>query len=91
MDQPFKVVKPARDQLYPCTSTYTIYVLVQYCCLYWFVYQVPVYFLFGGMYIRARFTSVYAYMCNYSGMYVELVYMYDHHNWARPPILLAVS
>ena len=28
------------------------------------------------MYIRARFTSVYAYMCNYSGMYVELVYMY---------------
>ena len=28
------------------------------------------------MYIRARFTAVYAYMCNYSGMYVELVYMY---------------
>ena len=24
------------------------------------------------MYIRARFTTVYAYMCNYSGMYVEL-------------------
>ena len=47
------------------------------------------------MYIRARFTTVYAYnMCNYSGraMYVELVYMlYDHHNWARLPILLAVS
>ena len=44
------------------------------------------------MYIRARFTAVYAYMCNYSsGMYVELVYMYDHHNWARLPILLAVS
>ena len=65
----------------------------QYCCLYWFVYQVPVYFLFGGMYIRTRFTVVYAYMCNYyySGMYVELVYMYDHHNWARLPILLAVS
>ena len=52
---------------------------------------VPVYFLFGDMYIRARFTAVYAYMCNYSGMYVELVYMYDHHNWARLPILLAVS
>ena len=48
-------------------------------------------FLFGDMYIRARFTAVYAYMCNYSGMYVELVYMYDHHNWARLPILLAVS
>ena len=30
--------------------------------------------------IRAWFTAVYAYMCNYSGMYVELVYMYDHHN-----------
>ena len=48
-------------------------------------------FLFGGMYIRARFTAVYAYMCHYSGMYVELVYMYDHHNWARLPILLEVS
>ena len=56
-----------------------------------FVYQVPVYFLFGGMYIRARFTAVFAHVCNYSGMYVELVYMYDHHNWARLPILLAVS
>ena len=27
------------------------------------------------MYIRARFTAVYAYMCNFSGMYVELVYI----------------
>ena len=44
------------------------------------------------MYIRARFTAVHAYMCNYSGMYVELVYMHDHHNWAiRLPIQLAVS
>ena len=43
------------------------------------------------MYIRARFTALYAYMCNYSGMYAELVYMYDHHNWARLQILLAVS
>ena len=50
-----------------------------------------IYFLFGDMYIRARFTAVNAYMCNYSGMFVELVYMYDHHNWARLPILLAVS
>ena len=33
----------------------------------------------------------YAYMCNYSGMYVELNHMYDHHNWAMLPILLAVS
>ena len=89
MDQPRKVAKPARGQLYPWKVH--IYALVQYCCLYWFVYQVPVYFLFGDMYIRARFTAAYAYMCNYSGMYVELVYMYDHHNWARLPILLAVS
>ena len=37
------------------------------------------------------YTPEYAYICNYSGMYVELVYMYDHHNWARLPILLAVS
>ena len=43
------------------------------------------------MYIRARFTAVYAYMCNYSGIYVKLVCMYDHHNWAKLPILLAVS
>ena len=82
MGQPRKVAKPARGH---------IYVLVQYCFLYWFVYKVPVYFLSGDMYIRARFTAVYAYMCNYSGMYLELVYMYDHQNWARLPILLAVS
>ena len=48
-------------------------------------------FFIWDMYIRARFTAVYAYMCNYSVMYVELVYMYDHHNWARLPILLVVS
>ena len=89
MDQPREVAKPARGQLYPWEVH--IYELVQYCCLYWFVYQVPVYFLFGDMYIRARFTTVYAYMCNYSGMYVELIYMHDHHKWARLPILLAVS
>ena len=69
---------------YICTGTVLLFLLV---C----IYKVPVYFLFGGMYIRARFTAVYAYMCNYSGMYIELVYMYDHHNWARLPILLAVS
>ena len=33
-----------------------IYVLVLYCCLYWFIYQA--YFLSGDMYIRARFTVV---------------------------------
>ena len=61
-------------------STY-IYVRVQYCSLYLFIYQV--YFLFGDMDIRARFTAVYAYIyilyiyiyvCNYSGMYAELCY-----------------
>ena len=79
MDQPCKVAKPGRGQLdreikCPCRCIrgkyIYIYVLVQYCCLYFFTYQV--YFEFGDMYIRARFTAVYAYMCNYSGMYVEL-------------------
>ena len=79
MDQPRKIATSARGQLY------------QYCCLYWFVYQVPVFLGGGDMYIRVRFTAVYAYMCYYSGMYIELVYMYYHHNWARLPILLGVS
>ena len=39
-----------------------------YCCLHLLIYQV--YFIFGDTYIRARFTAVYAYMCDYSGMYV---------------------
>ena len=56
MDQPHKIVKPGRGQLY--SWKVHIDVLVQYCCLYWFIYQVPVYFLFGDMYIRARFTVV---------------------------------
>ena len=68
---------------YICTGTVLLFVLV--CILGTSI------FLFGGVYIRARFTALYAYMCNYSGMYAELVYMYDHHNWARLPILLAVS
>ena len=40
-----------------------------YCCLL-FIYQV--YFLFGEMYIRARFTAAYkyTYVCDYSGIYV---------------------
>ena len=77
MDQPCKAAKPARGQLNgeikgPCRCIRGKYinVLVQYCCLCLFIYQV--HFKFGGMYIRARFTAVYAYMCNYSGMYVEL-------------------
>ena len=47
---------------YICTGTVLLFV---------FVY-IPGMFLFGDMYIRARFITVYAYMCNYSGMYVEL-------------------
>ena len=80
MDQPCEVTKPDRGQLnmeikfpYRCIRgkyILRIYVLVQYCCLYLFIYQV--HFEFGEMYIRARFAAVYAYLCNYSGMYVEL-------------------
>ena len=65
-----KVAKPARGQLNReikcrcrCLRGRHIYM---YCCLHLFIYQV--YFLFGDMYIRARFTAVYAYMCDYSGM-----------------------
>ena len=49
-------------------STYRIYVL-----LIAFVY-IQVYFLFEDMYIRARFTSVYAYMCDYSGKCMVITY-----------------
>ena len=44
-------------------------------CIFLFIYQV--YFLFGDMYIRARFTAAYAYrpICDYSGMYVEPMYI----------------
>ena len=66
MDQPRKVAKPARGQLnretkcpcrcirgkymYICTGTVLLFV---------FVY-IPGIFLFGDMYICARFTAVYA-------------------------------
>ena len=72
MDQPRKVVKPARGQLnkeikcpWRCIRRKYIYM---YCCLLLFVYQV--YFLFEDMCIRARFTAVSAYMCNSVCMYV---------------------
>ena len=52
----------------------SIYVLLFACCL---IYQVLVYFLFGDMYIRARFTAVY--YGTYSDMYSMYVYMYGHH------------
>ena len=49
-----------------------IYVLVQQCIIVFVYILGTVYLKFGDMYIRARFTAVYAYMCNYSGMCVEL-------------------
>ena len=51
-------------------STYMYWYSTAVCTRYLFIYQV--YFKFGDMYIRARFTAVYAYMCNYSSMHVEL-------------------
>ena len=71
MDQPRQAAKPARGQLNREISVLAdasirgknIYM---YCCLHLFTYQV--YFLFGYTYIRARFTAVYAYMNDYSGV-----------------------
>ena len=54
-----------------------------------------VYFIFGDMYIRARFTAVYEYTCDYSGMYV-CIYVWSSHiskiraNLVMLPILLVV-
>ena len=105
MDQPRKVAKPARGQLNreikcPCRSIrgkcirsiiyvdywYSTAVCICLCTRYYI-------FLFGDMYIRARFTAVYAYMCNYSGMYVELcLYVWPSQpNRARSPILVVVN
>ena len=74
MDQSRKAAKPARGQLnteikYPCRCIRGKYIYL-YCCLYLLIYHV--YFLFGDKYIRARFTAVYACMCDYSGMDVYI-------------------
>ena len=85
MDQPRKIAKPTRGQLNGKLSVLTdasvvssYYICIAVCiCL---IYTYEVYFLFGDMHIRARFTAVqcaYIYMCDYSGMYVY-VYMYGH-------------
>ena len=64
MDQPRKVAKPApRGQLNreikcPCRCIRGKYRYMYYFCLLLFIHQV--YFLFGDMCIRARFTAVYA-------------------------------
>ena len=74
MDQPRKVATPARGQLTreskcPCRCILRGKYIYMYCCMLLFIYQV--YFLFGDiMCIRARFTAVYANMCEYSGMYM---------------------
>ena len=67
MDQPRKVAKPARGQKNkeikcPCRYISGMYIYMYNTrtavCIYVFIYQVL--FLFGDMYIRARFTAVYA-------------------------------
>ena len=84
MDQPRKVAKPARGQLHICTGTVLLFVLV---C----IPGTSIFFYLGACrFVHGSLLYMHI-MCNYSGMYVELVYMYDHHNWARLPILLAVS
>ena len=55
---------------YICTGTVLLFVLV---C----IPGTSIFFILGHIHSCTRFTAVYAYMCNYSGMYVELVYMYD--------------
>ena len=47
---------------YICTGTVLLFVFV----------SIPGIYFFGDMYIRARCIAIYAYMCNYSGMYVKL-------------------
>ena len=42
-------------------------VVSTYVLLFAFVY-IPGIFLFGDMYIRARLTAIYAYMCDHSGV-----------------------
>ena len=78
-------------------SMVSIYIFTGTVLLFAFVY-IPDIFLFGDMYIRARFTAVYEYMCNYSGMYIELcIYVLSSHiervriNRVRLPIMLVVS
>ena len=92
MDQPRKVAKPAQGQLcirgkyIPgiCTGTVLLFALV---C----IPGTSVFFIRGHIHSCTVHCCISIYVCNYSGMYVELVYMYDHHSWARLPILLAVS
>ena len=68
MDQPRKVAKPARCQLNKEVSVLADASVVRtYVLRFAFVY-IPGIFLFGYTYIRARYTAVYAYMYDYSGV-----------------------
>ena len=68
MDQPRQAAKPARGQLNREISVLADASVVRtYVLLFAFVY-IPDIFLFGYTYIRARFTAVYAYMYDYSGV-----------------------
>ena len=92
MDQPRKVAKPTRGQLnreikFPCRGIGGKYIYM-YCCLHLFINQV--YFIFGDMIIRERFTAVYAYLCDYSGIYVCIYVWSSHIARVKLPILLVV-
>ena len=68
MDQPRQAAKPVRGQLNREISVLADASVVRtYVLLFAFVY-IPGIFLFGYTYIRARFTAVYAYMYDYSGV-----------------------
>ena len=73
MDQPRKLAKPVRGQLNRenkclCRCIRGKYIYIN-CCLLLLIYQV--YFLFGDMCIRARFTAVYAGTFNMPTSYQE--------------------
>ena len=69
MDQPRKVAKPARGQLNREISVLAYASVVRtYVLLFAFVYRPGIFFIWVHTYIRARFTAVYAYMYDYSGV-----------------------
>ena len=94
MDQPRKLAKPARGQLYPTDKYILVYICTGTVLLY--LVCIPgtgIFFIWVHVHSCTVHCCIciYVYMCNYGGMFVELVYMHDHHYWARLPILLAVS
>ena len=88
MDQPRKVAKPVRVQLNreikcPSRCIRGKYIdLDMYCCLHLFIYQV--YFFWGVMYIRARFTACkHIYACLQRYVCRPIVDMYGHHIYSK--------